>query len=60
MTFERDELQPYDLAVLAARLRATIEADDDVYDQTRSHAEHLAAIDEATSFDELVSAMDPA
>lgn len=60
VTFEWTAFEPYELAVLATKLRTAIEADDDVYDQSRSHAEHLTAIDKATSFDDLVAAIDPA
>jgi hypothetical protein len=59
VTFEWTTPEAYELVVLTAKLRAAIEADDDVYDQSRSHEEHLAAIDEATSFDDLVAAIDP-
>lgn len=59
VSFEWTTFEQYEVAALAAKLRAAIQADDDVFDQSRSHAEHLDAIDAASSFDELVAAMDP-
>jgi hypothetical protein len=59
VTFEWTAFERYEIAVLAMKLRNAIEVDDDVYAQSRSHAEHLDAIDKATSFDDLVLAIHP-